>query len=533
MMNRLRRRLSPIIGRIRRARRRRYLSNLYDMNRKMFYARAPRVKIVSKLKVSIIVPAYNPKPVYFEHLLSSVFAQSYENWELVIADGSTNSSIQRFIERKSAADIRIQYLRVENRGIAANTNAAIQAATGELLAFLDHDDVLDPDALAYEVEQFQLFPATGLVYSDEDKIVEDGSRYLDPHYKPDFSLDLLRNVNYITHFVMVRTEVARAIGGIREGFEGAQDYDFLLRLVDTGIGVRHVPRILYHWRLSESSTAADFSNKTHIIRAGEKALEEHFERCGVNNVSVKAIKGRPGFYKPIHKITPKKRLILLALPGFTPESVKKFIKEKYLSNTSVHDNTIEVQEFSKNLELDEYETVMLVRGTAIPGFKKSKIIQLFLAAEQEDVFAVSPKLVSNGRIGDMGLVKGSSNRLIPLFSGMDPDDYNVFGSTEWVRNVNALGGPIVVMSGKDALRHMKKPTDIIELKKNDNSQRLVVWSHIEMLGLTDASVPQAVSEAQDILFNQNLTADYVPMVQSGIDVTALMEEKFEIEKYDE
>jgi O-antigen biosynthesis protein len=130
------------------------------------------------------------------------------------------------LARKAETDVRIVYKKVHNEGIAINTNKAIAMATGEYIAFLDHDDTLDPDALAESVAVLEKYPEFGLVYSDEDKISEDGERYFNPHYKPGFSLDMLRNLNYITHFVVMRKSIADKLGGIRAGFDGAQDYDF-------------------------------------------------------------------------------------------------------------------------------------------------------------------------------------------------------------------------------------------------------------------------------------------------------------------
>ncbi len=243
-------------------------------------------KLNFKPRISIIVPVFRTKDVFLKQLIDSVIAQTYPNFELVLADGSANkdesSRISRLIRHNYPEEERIVYkLLSDNFGIAGNTNEAIKAATGEWLAFLDHDDYIDEDALFQMAKLLNEKPGLKLIYTDEDKCNFDGTRYFYPHFKPDFNLDLLRASNYICHFLFVRKDVAKKVGNIRSDFDGAQDYDFVLRCVeeiDDERKIGHVAKPLYHWRVHEESTAGSLDSKGYARNAGKKALVEHLLR---------------------------------------------------------------------------------------------------------------------------------------------------------------------------------------------------------------------------------------------------------------
>ncbi len=232
-------------------------------------------------KISILVPVYRTPVKLFREMAASVMTQSYGNWELCIADGSMDGGLEQELRRCHAKDARIRYcILKENRGIAGNTNAALEMAEGEFIGFLDHDDLLEPDAL-YEVVRALQDLKTDIVYTDEDKVSEDLSVYMDPNFKPDFSIDLLRSHNYITHFFVVRTCVLQKAGGLRSEFDGAQDYDLVLRCIEQTNHIRHVAKPLYHWRMCGGSTAEAPENKRYCYEAGRRALSQHLERMGL------------------------------------------------------------------------------------------------------------------------------------------------------------------------------------------------------------------------------------------------------------
>ncbi len=232
--------------------------------------------------VSIVVPAYHTPRRFLEELLESVQAQTYTNWQLCIADGSSDSAVEDVAAEYREKGCNIVYKRLqENRGIAENTNVAMELAEGRWIGFLDHDDLLAPDALYEVVKAIGQDPETDLVYTDEDKITENSRKYFEPHLKPDFNLDLLRSNNYITHFLVIRRDLWEKIGGFRRKYDGAQDYDFILRCTEQAGRIVHIPKNLYHWRVHALSTAENPESKLYAFQAGKRALEDHLARQGV------------------------------------------------------------------------------------------------------------------------------------------------------------------------------------------------------------------------------------------------------------
>ena len=235
-------------------------------------------------KFSIIVPLYHTPAKFLKDLVRSVLYQSYSNWELCLVNASPEDTrMSALVENWAARDKRIRVILLEeNLGIAGNTNAGIRAASGEFLAFLDHDDFLEPDALYCYAKALNENKELDVFYSDEDKTDEYGVHFLYPHFKSDFNLDLLHANNYMCHFLAVRKTLVDLVGGLREEFDGAQDYDFILRLIEKTSHIYHCPRILYHWRCSSRSTAASQGNKMYAIHAGKEALNAHYKRLGWN-----------------------------------------------------------------------------------------------------------------------------------------------------------------------------------------------------------------------------------------------------------
>lgn len=231
--------------------------------------------------ISIVIPLYNTPQEYLRKLLQSITAQSYGKFELCLADGSTKKGPAAFVKKFYGNDprIRLKHLRL-NAGISENTNEAIRMATGEFLMFADHDDFLEPDALYEMVRALNENRELDLIYTDEDLCDEKGERFFAPRMKPDFNPDFLRSINYICHLVLVRKSLAEEVGLLRKQCDGAQDYDFLLRCIEKTDRVYHIPKVLYHWRVSETSTAGNQDSKTYAIDAGKLALTEHYARLG-------------------------------------------------------------------------------------------------------------------------------------------------------------------------------------------------------------------------------------------------------------
>lgn len=236
-------------------------------------------------KISIVIPLYKTPEKYLRQLVDTVKAQTYTNWELCLSDGSgENSPIRKLLESLEASDERIRVIHNEKQlQISENTNAAIQAATGEYIAFADHDDELTPNALFECVKALNEKKQTRILYSDEDKMSMDGHKFFQPHFKPDYNPDLLCTVNYICHLFVVDKNVIREVGMLRSEFDGAQDYDFIFRCIEAvkSEEICHIPKILYHWRCHEDSTAENPESKTYAFEAGKRAIEEHYKRTGI------------------------------------------------------------------------------------------------------------------------------------------------------------------------------------------------------------------------------------------------------------
>ena len=228
---------------------------------------------------SVLVPTWNSDPGLLAECLDSVLAQAHANWELcIVDDGSTQNEHLQLLQLRAHDDPRIKVrLNPYNQGIALATNDALAMATGDWVVLLDHDDVLKPDALAWVATYADRCPDYDLWYSDEDKLSLDGQLVM-PFLKPDWSPDLLMGVNYICHLLSVRRGLIEAVDGFRPGFDGAQDYDLVLRMVERARRVGHIAKPLYSWRMVEGSTALDTGSKPKAHHAGHEALRESLGR---------------------------------------------------------------------------------------------------------------------------------------------------------------------------------------------------------------------------------------------------------------
>jgi len=243
--------------------------------------------------VSFVTPVYNTAEPYLRAMIESVLAQAYPRWELCLADdASTLPHVRQVLEEYAARDPRIKVAwRDRNGHISAASNTALGLATGEFVALLDHDDALPPDALYWVARTLEDHPEAALLYSDEDKLDFDGVRIM-PYFKSDWNYDLFLSHNLITHLGVYRTDIVRQVGGFREGFEGAQDYDLALRFIERidPAQIRHIPRVLYHWRMLPGSTSVGAAEKDYAAERARLAIEEHLRRKAVA-ASVETIAG--------------------------------------------------------------------------------------------------------------------------------------------------------------------------------------------------------------------------------------------------
>ena len=303
--------------------------------------------------VSIVVPTYHTPTKFLREMIESVLIQSYEKWELCIGDGSEgNESLEQILSEYARKDKRVVYrILAKNLGISGNTNAALEMATGEYIALLDHDDLLAPNAL-YEIVKSLQEQKYDILYTDEDKISKNTKRHMEPNFKPDYSVDLFRSHNYITHFFLVKKEVQEKAGIFREAFDGAQDYDFMFRCIEKSESIKHIHKILYHWRMHEKSTAQNPHSKNYAYEAGRKAIEEHYKRIGVKAV-VKYTES-PGLYHTVYDLK-NSPLVSIIIPNMNHvEDLKNCVDSLYQKNKYQNIEIIIVENNSTKKDIFEY-----------------------------------------------------------------------------------------------------------------------------------------------------------------------------------
>lgn len=328
-------------------------------------------------KISIVVPMYNTDEIFFKELIESLENQTYSNWELCLADGSEkqNENLKQYYEKNDK--IKYKFLN-ENKGISENTNAAIDMAIGEFVGFLDHDDLLAQDALFEMVKVINENKDVEFIYSDEDKIDEKYERF-EPYFKPDYSPETLACNNYITHFVVVKKELIDRIGKLNSEFNGAQDFDFVLRATKEAKKVVHISKILYHWRVHKSSTANVADSKPYAYEAGKRVVEEHVKRLG-KKAQVEDGQDVPGIYKIKYEIegNPKVSILIpnkdnINLLKTCIDSILKLTTYKNYEIVVIENNSEKRETLKYYNEISKNEKIRIV-NSGIKEFNYSAII---------------------------------------------------------------------------------------------------------------------------------------------------------------
>ncbi len=357
-----------------------------------------------KYKISVVVPAYRTPELFLRQMLDSLLDQTYDNWELCIADGSPeDKGMEEILEEYADKDSRIHFQKLEkNLGIAENTNAAFAMASGDFVGLLDHDDLLAPNALYEIAAALERDEMTDAVYTDEDKVTAELDEHFQPHFKPDFNLDLLRSNNYICHFFVVRKKLVEQAGGFRREFDGAQDYDFIFRCVEKARKVAHVPEILYHWRTHKASTADNPASKMYAFDAGKRAIEAHLDRMGV--------KGRVshtkdlGFYRVEYPVDGEPLVSVIIPNKDEKESLKKCL-DSVMELTSYSNYEIliiennstspEIFQYYEELKTNEKIRVIVWEGefnySAINNYAVSYANGEYLLFLNNDITVINPR----------------------------------------------------------------------------------------------------------------------------------------------
>ena len=266
---------------------------------------------------SIVIPVYRTPDNYLRELLDSLLAQTYPYFEVCIADGSEpGRNKEKILKEYAEKDARIRYeILGENRGISGNTNAAMAMAAGDFIVLCDHDDVVPEEALYECAVTLEKYPECDCMYTDEDKLDVDGGGVFDPHFKPDFNIDMLRSVNYICHLFIFRKDLQERCGNFNSDFDGAQDYDFIFRITEQARCIRHIPKILYHWRCHMNSTASNPESKLYAFEAGARAIRAHYERVHPELAIESIDKGEDYGIYHTHFILKEEPLVSVIIPS--------------------------------------------------------------------------------------------------------------------------------------------------------------------------------------------------------------------------
>jgi GT2 family glycosyltransferase len=307
----------------------------------------------SDIKISVVVPLYNTPADLLEQMIDSVVDQSYQNWELCLADASTQDAPGEYAMRRARSEPRIKYKKLEkNEGIAGNTNRGFEMTTGDYISLLDHDDILHPSALWY-VAQAVAKQGADFIYTDEVTFEGTTKNLTVYHFKPDFAIDNLRSCNYICHLTTLSRALLEQCGGERGEYNGSQDYDFVLRLTEKAKNIVHIPHLLYYWRATAASVAKSIEAKPYCITSAIKALDAHYERLGLN-AHVSMVPKTPGFYKTDYAIDASP-LISILIPNMdsVPE-LDKCIRSIYQKSTYRNFEIIIIENNSKAVKTFEY-----------------------------------------------------------------------------------------------------------------------------------------------------------------------------------
>lgn len=327
-------------------------------------------KFSAKPRISIVVPAYRTPVGFLCQMMDSLLMQTYSNWELCIANGSPeDEEMQKVLKGYAEKDRRIRFQNLEeNLGIAENTNAAFKMAEGEFVGLLDHDDLLAPNALYEVVCALEENPEADVVYTDEDKVTTDLKEHFQPHLKPDFNLDLLRSNNYICHFFLVRRNIVEKAGGFRREFDGAQDYDFIFRCVESARKVVHVPEILYHWRTHKASTADNPASKMYAFEAGKRAIEAHLKRTETEG----EVSHTPdlGFYRVKYPVKGEPMVSILIPNKDEKDTLEACIRSIREKTTYKNYEIIIIENNSKEEEIFSYYNELAKDGVRILHWEK-------------------------------------------------------------------------------------------------------------------------------------------------------------------
>ncbi|MBQ9390574.1 MAG: glycosyltransferase [Lachnospiraceae bacterium] len=425
------------------------------------------------VKFSIIVPLYNTPLNFLDQLVKSVEAQTYPNWQLCFADGSSNNKVAEHIKQHiddGSYQGRITYRHLEeNKGISENTNEALKLAVGEYIVLADHDDVLAPNALYELMVQIDKYDAE-VIYSDEDKIDINGKDRFEPYFKSGFNIDLLCSNNYVCHLFCVKKEIADKVGGFDSEYDGAQDHDFILKCVSEVDNVYHIPKILYHWRSHKNSTAENPESKLYAFKNGKKAVKKYFDTKGIEVEMEDGIQYGQYHARHIVKGSP---LVSIIIPNKDHTRDLDMCLKSIMKNTYDNYEVIVVENNSTEPETEEYYKnitsvcpkakvlrwpgefnfssinnfgvkeakgeYLLFLNNDIEAINNDWLDRMLGFCQRDDVGIVGAQLLyPDGIIQHAGVVIGFGEIAGHAFVGLHPDECKAFGRAMLTQDYSAV-----------------------------------------------------------------------------------------------
>ncbi len=413
-------------------------------------------------KISIVVPMYNTNLDFANQMIESVLQQTYYNFELCLVNGgSTTNSLDELVTSFIKNDNRIFYKKtLENKGIAENTNVGIEMATGDYIALLDHDDILAPNAL-FECVNIINKIKPDIIYTDEDKIINNTGKHVEAHFKPDWSPDTLKSYNYICHFLVFKSDLLLQTGMLRSEFDGSQDYDFILRLTESANRIYHIPKVLYHWRINENSTAASFSVKSYALTAGKSVLKEYVNKTSPNS-QIEEGDFSGSFYIKYPSVSKSKLTIIILGKWSGKEGIHSTYKSLEIDEQSKNVNIVFVNfsfgnkedysdkyqvEFSNSLNYAQIlnqlfklhcSDYFIVLRSDLEIKMKFWYTLLSVEADHTNAAIIGPKIISNSRKIDSFGLAITNKFIINIHKEMNESYYGYFGRLRINQNISAV-----------------------------------------------------------------------------------------------
>ena len=427
-------------------------------------------EFLSQPLISIITPVYKPSIEILTSAIKSCLEQSYLNWELCLADASNETTVRNLLCNFQSKDkrVKVKFL-PDNQGIASNSNKALEMASGEFIAFLDHDDSLAPNALFEVVSKLNEEKNIDIIYSDEDKISFDGKKRFNPYFKPDWSPEFFNSYNYINHLTVVRRNLIESVGSFRTDFEGAQDYDLFLRVIEKTEKIAHIPKVLYHWRVGPESTALDIDIKEQTKASGQKAIEEHLIRSKLQGKVEQT--AYSGIYRIRYEIASQPKIDIIVPTRDQAKVLKSCIDSVLSSNyqnfeiTIVNNQSQEKETYDYFAEISKNKQVKIldfdqpfnfsalnnfaVKNTSCPyllflnsdtkAINDDWLESLISLAQLERVGAVGAKLIYHDeKIQHAGVIVGGEEFASHAFAGFSRYSTGYFGRLVSIQNYSAL-----------------------------------------------------------------------------------------------